>query len=143
VGERCEFSSQVQLTAFEGKLQGGDELAAEHAPQYGKGKEEAWMGSNPAGVIAGESAGGNDTVDMRMKLEFLFPSAPVCYDFSEPMTPEDREQMFDLCRRIDRETDPKKLALWIADLNHLIQGKINELRKQPSQRNERASNSGS
>ena len=31
------------------------------------------MGSNPAGVIAGESAGGNDTVDMRMKLEFLVP----------------------------------------------------------------------
>ena len=31
------------------------------------------MGSNPAGVIAGESAGGNDTVDMGMKLEFLVP----------------------------------------------------------------------
>ena len=32
------------------------------------------MGSNPVGVIAGESAGGNDTVDMRMELEFLVPS---------------------------------------------------------------------
>ena len=63
----------MQLTAFEGKLQAGDELAAEHAPQYGNGKEEAWVGSNPAGVLAGESAGGNDTVDMRMKLEFLVP----------------------------------------------------------------------
>src|SRR5208282_5147651 len=73
MGERCEFSGQVQLTAFEGKLQAGDELAAEHAPQYGNGKEEAWVGSNPAGVIGGESAGGNDTVDMRMKLEFLIP----------------------------------------------------------------------
>jgi hypothetical protein len=31
------------------------------------------MGSNPAGVIAGESAGGNDTVDMGMKLELLVP----------------------------------------------------------------------
>ena len=31
------------------------------------------MGSNPAGVIARESAGGNDTVDMGMKLEFLVP----------------------------------------------------------------------
>ena len=30
-------------------------------------------GSNPAGVIAGESAGGDDTVDMGMKLEFLVP----------------------------------------------------------------------
>jgi hypothetical protein len=73
MGERCEFSGQVQLTAFEGRLQVGDELATKHAPQYSNGKEEAWMGSNPAGVIAGESAGGEDTVDMGMKLEFLVP----------------------------------------------------------------------
>jgi hypothetical protein len=31
------------------------------------------VGSNPAGVIAGESAGWNDTVDMGMKLDFLIP----------------------------------------------------------------------
>jgi len=31
------------------------------------------MGSNPAGVIVGESAGGNDAVDMGMKLQFLIP----------------------------------------------------------------------
>ena len=73
MGERCELSSQAQLTALEGRLQAGDELATKHAPQYGDGKEEAWVRSNPAGVIAGESAGGNDTVDMGMKLEFLVP----------------------------------------------------------------------
>ena len=27
MGKRCEFSGQVQLTVFEGRLQGGDELA--------------------------------------------------------------------------------------------------------------------
>ena len=59
--------------AFEGRLQASDELATKHAPQHGDGEEEAWMGSNPAGVIARESAGGNDTVDMGMKLEFLVP----------------------------------------------------------------------
>jgi len=73
MGERCEFSGQVQLTALEGRLQAGNELAAKHAPQYGDGKEEARVGSNPATVIAGESAGGNDTVDMGMKLDFLIP----------------------------------------------------------------------
>ena len=73
MGEGCEFSGQVQLTAFEGRLQTSDELATEHAPQYGDGKEEARVGSNPTGVIAGESASGNDTVDMGMKLEFLVP----------------------------------------------------------------------
>ncbi len=73
MGEGCEFSGKGQLTVLEGRLQAGDELATKHAPQYGDGKEEAWVGSNPAGVIAGESAGGNDTVDMGMKLEFLVP----------------------------------------------------------------------
>jgi len=73
MGKRCEFSGQVQWTVFEGRLQGGDELATKHAPQYSKGKEEAWMGSNPAGVIGGEPTGGNDAVDMGMKLEFLIP----------------------------------------------------------------------
>jgi len=66
MGEGCEFSGQMQLTTLEGRLQTGDELAAKHAPQYSDGKEEAWVGSNPVGVIAGESAGGNDTVDMGM-----------------------------------------------------------------------------
>src|ERR1700726_1473582 len=73
MGERCEFSRQVQLAALERGPKSGDELAAKHAPQYSNRKEEAWMGSNPAGVIAGESAGGNDTVDMGVKLEFLVP----------------------------------------------------------------------
>src|SRR5512142_911730 len=73
MGEWCEFSGQVQLSAFEGRLQASDELTTKHAPQYREGKEEAWVGSNPVGVIAGESARGNDTVDMGMKLEFLVP----------------------------------------------------------------------
>src|SRR6185503_10796861 len=73
MSERCEFSGQVQLVVREGRLEAGDELATKHAPQYGKGEEEAWVGSNPAGMIAGESASGNDTVDMGMQLEFLVP----------------------------------------------------------------------
>ena len=57
MGERREFSGQVQLTALEGRLQTSYELATKHAPQYRDGKEETRVGSNPAGVIAGESAG--------------------------------------------------------------------------------------
>ncbi|MFZ3264285.1 MAG: hypothetical protein WA172_09820, partial [Terriglobales bacterium] len=73
MGERREFSGQVQLTAFEGRLQAGDELAAKHAPQYGDGEGEAWVRSNPAALTKRKSAGGNDTMDMGMKLEFLVP----------------------------------------------------------------------
>ena len=45
------------------------------------------------------------------------------------MTEENRDRMIELCRRIDRETDPRRLALWIADLTELIQRKIQELRE--------------
>jgi hypothetical protein len=45
------------------------------------------------------------------------------------MTPEDRNQMIELCKRIARESDPKKLALWIEELNEIIQSKIRELRQ--------------
>jgi len=73
MGERRELSGQVQLAAFEGRLQASDELAAKHAPQCGDGEEESWVRANPAAVIQRDSAGGNDTVDMGMKLEFLVP----------------------------------------------------------------------
>jgi hypothetical protein len=73
MGERREFSGQVQLATLEGGSQSSDELATKHAPQYSDGKEEAWVRANPARVIAGKPAGGDDTVDMGMKLELLIP----------------------------------------------------------------------
>lgn len=36
--------------------------------------------------------------------------------------------MIELCKRIARETDSKKLASWIEELNGIIQSKIRELR---------------
>ena len=44
------------------------------------------------------------------------------------MTPEDRDLMIELSKRIARETDIKKLTSWIDELNELIQSKIRELR---------------
>ena len=44
------------------------------------------------------------------------------------MTPQDRDQMMELCRRIHSEEDPKRLALWIGELNQIIRRKIDELR---------------
>jgi hypothetical protein len=45
------------------------------------------------------------------------------------MTPEDRDHMLELCRRIGRETESKRLALWIAELHELIQRKVDELKR--------------
>ena len=73
MGERCEFSGQVQLATLESRSKSRDELATKDAPEYSDGKKEPWVRANPVGVIAGESAGGNDTVDMGMKSEFLVP----------------------------------------------------------------------
>ena len=45
------------------------------------------------------------------------------------MTPEDRDQMVDLCRRIARESDLQELAVYIDELKGIIQTKIKELRQ--------------
>jgi hypothetical protein len=45
------------------------------------------------------------------------------------MTPEDRDRMIELCKRIARETQPKRLADCIDELNGIIQTKIRELRE--------------
>src|SRR5207249_9333101 len=55
MGEGCEFSGKVQLTALEGRLQAGDELAAKHTSEYLDGEKEARTGPNPAGLIERES----------------------------------------------------------------------------------------
>ena len=44
------------------------------------------------------------------------------------MTPEDRDLMIELSKRIARETDIRKLTSWIDELNELIRSKIRELR---------------
>jgi hypothetical protein len=44
------------------------------------------------------------------------------------MTPEDRDRMVELCKRIARETDPTRLSSWIDELKGIIQSKIRELR---------------
>ena len=45
------------------------------------------------------------------------------------MTPQDRDHMMELCRRIYSEDDPKRLSLWIVELNQIIRRKLDELRK--------------
>jgi len=56
------------------RLETGHELATKHTPEYLDGEKEVRTGSNPAGVVEREPAGGDDTVDMGMQLELLVPS---------------------------------------------------------------------
>jgi hypothetical protein len=57
----------------------------------------------------------------------LFSEKP--YRIAPAMTPEDRDRMIELCKRIARETDPERLASWIEELQGTIQSKIRELRE--------------
>ena len=61
------------MALLEGGLETSGELAAKHITKHRDGEKEAWVRSNPASVIERETAGGNDTVDVGMNLEFLVP----------------------------------------------------------------------
>jgi hypothetical protein len=47
------------------------------------------------------------------------------------MNADDRDQMIELCRRIYRETDAKRLAVYALELNQFIQRKLDELKRRP------------
>jgi hypothetical protein len=74
LSEWSQIAGKVQLPPLKGGLEAVDELTAKYTPEHVDGKKESRVGSNPAGVIGGESAGGDHAVDMGMKLEFLVPS---------------------------------------------------------------------
>src|SRR5256885_196902 len=71
--EQSQIAGEVQLVMLKGRLETDDELAAKHTSEDLDGEEEVRTGSKPAGVIERESAGGNNAVDMGMKLELLVP----------------------------------------------------------------------
>ncbi len=65
--KQSQIAGKMKLAVLKGGLESGDEFAAKHTSEYLDGKKEARTGSNPAGVIERESAGGDNTVDMGMK----------------------------------------------------------------------------
>ena len=71
--EERQIPGKVQLAKLKGGLESGDELAAKHTAEHLDREKEARLRSNPAGVIERESAGGDNAMDMRMKLELLVP----------------------------------------------------------------------
>jgi len=51
----------------------GAELTAEAPAKRLNGQEEAWRGIDPSGTVKGQTAGGNDVVNMGMMFEVLSP----------------------------------------------------------------------
>ena len=63
-----------KLASLEGVAQSFDELAAEDAAEHADGQEEGAARCDPSCVIWIEASGGNDAVDMGMKLQALIPT---------------------------------------------------------------------
>ena len=65
--EATEFSFLISL------LEQGQHLAPEQAAEHAHGQEEAGSAGDPAGVIEGESTGGNQAMQVRMVAQILTP----------------------------------------------------------------------
>jgi hypothetical protein len=65
---------KLKLTSMECVAKSGDELAAEDAAENANGQEEGAPRGDLVGMIWSQTAGRNDTVDMRMKLQALIPT---------------------------------------------------------------------
>ena len=73
VGQDPPGSRKTKLSARISVLEEGQHLAAEHAAEHMHGQKEVGPGCDPAGVIESQTAGGNETVQMRMMSQVLRP----------------------------------------------------------------------
>ena len=73
LGEDLEVSAKVEPAVMKGTLERCIELAAKDATEHSDGKKEIIVWFDPSRVIGRKSTGRNDTMDMRVKFEFLTP----------------------------------------------------------------------
>ena len=73
LGEQSEVLGEAELAVLKSGLETGPELAAKYPAQHREGEKEARAGWDPVGVIERQSTGGDDAVDMGMKLQLLIP----------------------------------------------------------------------
>ena len=73
LSEECELSVETKLTFAEGLLESVDKFPTKNLPQHGARKKVPLGCGNPVSAIERQPAGGNDTMDMRVNVEFLTP----------------------------------------------------------------------
>ena len=67
-GQRLASSKESKLIFTKKTLEAGNELTAEYSAEDSNGKEEVSPRMNPAFMIRGQSATGDDAVNVRMRL---------------------------------------------------------------------------
>src|SRR5882672_4291701 len=73
VSEGFQVAMEAQLALPEVVLERGHKLTAKDATEHLDGKEERIARADPMGAIERQSAGGHDTVYVRVMFEFLIP----------------------------------------------------------------------
>jgi hypothetical protein len=73
VGEMSGVAIEAEAVSREGGVELADEVVAEDDGEKSNGEEEAGLGMDPRRTIEGETAGGNDAVDVGMVSEALGP----------------------------------------------------------------------
>lgn len=73
IAERLQLTVESDLAFGKGSFQSGSEFASEHPAEHLDGKEEGISRLDPALAIHRQSAGGNDTMDVRVMFHFLIP----------------------------------------------------------------------
>jgi hypothetical protein len=71
--EQSEILGEAELAVLKSGLETGPEVAAKYPAQHREGEKEARAGWDPVGVMERQPTGGDDTMDMGMKLELLIP----------------------------------------------------------------------
>lgn len=74
LGKRQQAAMELEIAAIEGVAKSVNELTAEDTAEHANGQEEGAPCGDPAGMIGSETAGGNDTMGVRMKLQALIPT---------------------------------------------------------------------
>ena len=73
MSERFQVAVETQLALPEVAFESGHKLTAKDATEHLDGKEEGVAGLDPMIAIGRQSAGGHDTVHVRVMFEFLIP----------------------------------------------------------------------
>jgi hypothetical protein len=106
---------EVELAIVKGLLESFDELSAKDFPQHRFGKKVVLSGANPAGVIEGKTASGNDAMDMGVKTELLTPGVQHTEEADLCTQAERIASHFEKCLRTGTEQEIVEYLLVLQD----------------------------
>lgn len=144
IGKVLQFAVELDLVFCDGVLQSLSELGTKHILQHLFGQEEVvpWIHANPTLMIEGQTACGNDAVNVRMMLHFLSPgmehteeadfsaqtlgsAGDLDQSFSAQTQQQSVNELFVLKRELCQETRHRKNDVGIGDGKKFLLASLN------------------